>query len=427
MWAKVLGALVGVAVMLAPAAPAHATTAADLVGYLNTTRATNGFPTGITENAQWSADCHQHNLYGRQNNTLDHSESPDKAGYSAAGDQIARESVLYRGRTWTASSNPFESAPMHLSQAIQPRIDVMGADETDGFGCATTFSSRNRAAPPADVVYTYPGDSTGGWYTDEVASEGPYSPGEAVGIPRGTRTGIYLLAFPDGPGLDPNAKAAVTCAALVGPDGPLDVVATDNSHPKLNGFLPTEVVVIPRSPLRTNATYAVAIAAIVTPIDGGSPRAFVRRWSFRTGSGSGAAPSASCPTPDPGAPPASPSTTSNAKHAAGAARKLPIAFPQQATNLTTLILGIANEAVGRPATLKVRVVKRRCTSAASACRYLRSGEAYTRSIASLASALPVRLPRRTRGRFVEVKLTIPKFRAADGTRYATTTVMRRFR
>lgn len=255
-----------------------------IVGHLNAQRAAQGVPAGIVESPALSAACAKHNAYGAINHLLAHQEDPSRPGYTPEGNYAAANSVLYQGSgPWSASRNPFESAPIHLHQLLAPRLDRMGASENQGYGCATTFASRNRPPPAADVTYTYPGNGARRWPSAQVASESPYTPGQLVGIPADTRTGPYLYVMFDGPDLTPFDVATAAGAVLSGPEGPVSVAVVDNKTPGLDGYLPTGMQVIPRAPLRPGATYTASVAASVTTQGGGGPpRAFSHTWSFST-------------------------------------------------------------------------------------------------------------------------------------------------
>jgi hypothetical protein len=275
-------------IALAALVPAGAASAdvdgPSIVGFVNAQRAANGIPAGIVEDPTLSSGCLAHDNYGRLNNVLIHDEDPAKPGYTPAGRTAAQTSVLYMGSTWTAGANPFETAPIHLHQLLAPRLDRMGAAESQGWGCATTLASRNRPAPPADITYTYPGDGAQDWASAQTASEGPYTPGEQVGIPAGTQTGPYLYVMFDGPDLAPWSTAQATGATLTGPAGAVPVVTVDNTTAGLTNYLPTGMEVIPSSPLQPNTTYTAAVSANVTPGGGNNvARAFTRTWSFTTG------------------------------------------------------------------------------------------------------------------------------------------------
>ena len=280
----VLAACVTTCALVAPAVAGADVSGPDIVSFLNAQRAANGIPAGIVEDPALSLGCFKHDNYGAANHVLVHDEDASLPGYSAEGKQGAQTSVLYAGGgPWTANTNPFETAPIHLHQLLSPRLDRMGAAETQGYGCATTLASRNRPAPAANVTYTYPGPGATGWFISQVAAEGPYTPGQQVGIPAGTRTGPYLYVSFDGPAVDLYASAQSTSATLTGPDGAVPVSVADNTTAGLTNYLPTGMEVIPDSPLKTTSTYTATVSANITPSGGGAPIAFTKTWSFTTG------------------------------------------------------------------------------------------------------------------------------------------------
>ncbi len=271
-------ALFALAALLALVLPAvaAATTGREIVGFVNAMRAANGIPSGITENALWSSGCLLHNHYGALNGVLTHVERSAAPGFSDAGATAGSTSVLYRGALWTPDQNPFEHAPIHLHQLLAPRLNAMGAAESEGYGCATTLASRTRHPPAGNITYTYPAHGAVGWRTSEVADELPFTPGELVGIAPGATTGPYLYVLFDGPGVDVHDAATVTRARLAGPDGPVALAVADNQTPGLEGYLPVGAQLIPRERLAPGTTYRAAIAARV-----GSQR-FTHRWAFTT-------------------------------------------------------------------------------------------------------------------------------------------------
>jgi len=287
--AALLAALAALAIVALLAPPRAAADAAgpDLVGYVNALRAAHGIPAQIAERASLSAGCALHNRYGAINDVLTHVEGAGAPGFTAAGAAAGATSVLYRGARWTAADNPYEHAPIHLHQLLAPRLDVMGASENAGFGCATTLAGRGRPAPAAKVTYTYPADGTTGGRPSEVAAELPQTPGELLGLPAGTETGPYLYVLFDGPGIELREPARVLKAALHGPEGSVAILVADNATPGLKGYLPTGAELIPRRPLAPGTTYTAIVRARV-----GATR-FRHRWSFTTG---GVAPPAG---PDP--------------------------------------------------------------------------------------------------------------------------------
>lgn len=266
---------------LAAVGEAHAVTGREIVAHLNAQRAASKIPAGIKFSESAAADCAAHNRYQVLNGSLTHDEVPSAPGYTAAGAEAALKAVLYRGVSWTRTANPFENAPIHLAQTLAPRIDVMGADETSPFGCATTLASRKRKAPKTKRIYTYPRDKATGWRTSELAAEAPYTPGQRRGIPAGTVTGPYLLVMFDGPSLHVFSEAKVKSASLRGPGGKdVKVRVADNRTSGLAGYLPTGAYVIPLQPLAPATRYTARISASIV----GQPKLkFVHKWSFTTG------------------------------------------------------------------------------------------------------------------------------------------------
>ena len=263
-----------------PVGVASAATGADAVARLNEQRAAHGIPTGIVHNAEWSRWCALHNEYQRLNGgRLTHSEDPDKPGYTPEGDRAARASVLSSGDDWDGP-NPWETAPIHLHQLLAPRLDAMGVDDSNRFVCATTLLSRNRPAPEANAVYTYPGQGTVHRY-EELAAEGPYTPGERVGIPKGTTTGPYIYVSVDGPQLTPFSTARIVSASLSGPDGAVELRVVDNHTSGLEGYLPPGGQLIPVSPLRARSSYTATVN-LKARGGGGEEIPFERTWSFST-------------------------------------------------------------------------------------------------------------------------------------------------
>lgn len=268
-----LAAALGAVLAVAPAA--RAATADEAVARLNAQRAAHGIPAGILADPDLSRGCALHNGYQRQNGgQLTHDESEGQPGYTPEGDRAAGTSVLASGSNWNGE-NPWETAPIHLAQLLAPRLDRMGVDDSGGFVCATTLASRERPAPPSVVVHSYPGGGTT-HRASEVASEGPYTPGERVGIPAGTRTGPYLYVLIDGL-FDVFERARITSASVTGPDGPVAVRTVDNHTSGLEGFLPTGGMVIPEAPLAPGASYQVQVTAT---LEDGTPVSHA--WTFKT-------------------------------------------------------------------------------------------------------------------------------------------------
>src|SRR5689334_21834523 len=103
-----------------PAAAAADVSGPDIVGFVNVMRAANGIPASIAEDPTLSDGCAKHDNYGAVNHVLTHGEDASLPAYTPEGDQAGRTSVLYPDGAgpWTASSDPFETAPVHLHQLL---------------------------------------------------------------------------------------------------------------------------------------------------------------------------------------------------------------------------------------------------------------------------------------------------------------------
>jgi hypothetical protein len=259
------------------AGSAQAVSSAVAIKALNKQRIANGIPGGVRSVGSLARGCAKHNAYMERNGgVLTHFETKGRPGYSAAGEKAGRSSVLsYGGPAWrSVRSNPWETAPIHLAQLLAPSLAVSGYSEASGFGCAQTLASPRRPEPSATTVYTYPGDGAS-IYPSERAAEGPYTPGELIGI-RGV-TGPYLYVMADGPDRYGLLAAQITNASLATAGGePVPVATVDGTNPKLRGYIPPGGFVIPTTPLKRGATYNAAVTLTV------GAEQVEHSWSFRT-------------------------------------------------------------------------------------------------------------------------------------------------
>jgi hypothetical protein len=259
---------------------------AEIVHLLSAQREANGIPGGLLERSEWSADCAKHNYYEAQTGEFGHSENPSSPYYTAEGDWAARNSVLAYGSSWS-NGNPWEEAPIHLIQMLAPQLVEMGAAETNGRNCATTWPGYSRPGPVSPTAYSYPGNGVSGVVPTERAAESPFVPGEFVGLPQGTATGRYLLVFLTG--LSGFAAQEVKASAtLSGPEGPVELRTIDSTDPNVGPYMPKpSAFLIPVQPLKPLARYQ----AEVHWSQAGAPL-LEQRFAFTTGSDSGAKPTA---------------------------------------------------------------------------------------------------------------------------------------
>lgn len=278
--------VLAVACALFNPAGAAAISSAEIVQRLNQQREANGIPGGVIERADWSADCAKHNYYEAQTRELRHSEDPSSPYYSAEGNWAAENSVLASGDSWN-QGNPWEEAPIHLIQMLAPQLSEMGAAENDNHNCATTWPGYNRSKATSRTAYSYPGNGVSGVVASERASESPSVPGDQVGLPEGTATGRYLLAYLAG--VEPSDAPDVTATAtLSNSAGSVDLRVVDSTNEEIGGYMPQpSAFLIPAQPLKLLTAYQ---ADVRWSMEGA--QLFEQRFSFTTGAnpGEGAVP-----------------------------------------------------------------------------------------------------------------------------------------
>ncbi len=262
---------------------AAAISGAEIVQRLSQQREANGIPGGLIEIPEWSADCAKHNYYGAQTGELTHEENPSSPYYSAEGDFAARHSVLASGSSWS-HGNPWEEAPIHLIQMLAPQLSEMGAAENDNHNCATTWPGYHRPEPASLTAYSYPGNGVSGVVPTERASESPFVPGDQVGLPEGTATGRYLLAYLAG--VEPSDAPDVTATATLSSGGsPTDLRVVDSTNEEVGGYMPQpSAFLIPAQPLKPLTAYQ---ADVKWSMEGA--QLYEQRFSFTTGTNPGEA------------------------------------------------------------------------------------------------------------------------------------------
>jgi hypothetical protein len=277
-----LAVLAILSAMLFPAG-ATAIGGPEIVQRLSQQREANGIPGGLVERPDWSADCARHNYYGAQTGELRHSEDPSSPYYSAEGDWAAENSVLASGSSWS-QGNPWEEAPIHLIQLLAPQLSEMGAAENDNHDCATTWPGYHRPEPTGLTGYSYPGNGVSGVVPTERAAESPSVSGAQVGLPDGTATGRYLLAYLAG--IDPSDGPDITATATLSAAGsPIDLRVIDSTNEEIGGYMPQpSAFLIPAQPLKPQTAYQ---ADVRWSMEGA--QLFEQRFDFTTGNNPGEA------------------------------------------------------------------------------------------------------------------------------------------
>lgn len=240
---------------------AHAASTPQILKLLNAERAANGIPAGVTENPVWNVACQLHNAYQHRYNELSHSETEGKPGYSSAGNLIAQTSVLAQGIFW-GPGNPYDNAPFHLFDLLNPRMSSTGAADSEGFGCVEIELGTLRPAPAAVTAYSYPGNRRRNVPVSQHAEEMPETPGEAVGLGKKT-TGPNLFVYFDGPWTN-GSRASVASATMRSARGSVALRWVDNSSSNL--LPPTGAILVPVAKLQPGTTYKVSVRGTVTGV-----------------------------------------------------------------------------------------------------------------------------------------------------------------
>jgi hypothetical protein len=276
-WAAVLCVLAAFGAVTAAPATADLT-GAEIVHLLSLQREANGIPGGLLERTDWSASCAKHNYYEEQTGEFGHEEDPSSPYYSEEGDLAAHNSVIAYGSSWS-NGNPWENAPIHLLQMLAPQMSETGAAESYGRNCLTTWPGYKRPSPATLTAYSYPGDGVTGVVPVEYAAESPFIPGDFVGLPEGTATGRYLLAYLSGSFGFAEATKITATATLSGPAGPVDLRTIDSTSPDMGAFMPPpSAFLIPVQPLQPLSGYQADVKWAMA----GAPL-YEQRFSFTTG------------------------------------------------------------------------------------------------------------------------------------------------
>lgn len=256
-----LAASAALAILAGLAGDAPAKTAAQAIASINELRVANGIP-AVVNDPVLSTACQLHAHYMALNGGWDqddaHGEKPANPGYTVRGAGAAQRSVL-AGTGWFAP-NPWATAPVHLSQVLNPALRRTGYGQEATFICLDTVDGLG--TQDADLL-TYPGPSATNvppaLTAAEITPNGMLTtPGVSVGLPTGSRTGPYIFLYTRA------RLVSVDAATLTSPAGPVPVAVSGT-------------FVIPRTPLAARTTYTASVA--VTTAAG----SLARDWQFVTG------------------------------------------------------------------------------------------------------------------------------------------------
>jgi hypothetical protein len=262
---RLIAPAVALVCSLALTAAAGAATPAQIIALLNKQRTTNEIPANIGETPAWTSACLAHDAYEHANSTLSHSETEGKLGYSAAGNLIAETSVLAQGIKW-GPGDPYDNAPFHLFDLLNPRISSSGAADSDGFGCVEIELGTLRPPAATVIAYSYPGNHKNGVPFSERAAEQPETPGQALGLGK-RATGPNMFVYFDGPWTN-GSRTRLTSATLSSSHGGVALRWLDNTSSDL--LAPTGAILVPVAPLRPATRYRVHVSGSVSGVVPGS-------------------------------------------------------------------------------------------------------------------------------------------------------------
>jgi hypothetical protein len=261
------------------------TSAAQAIAYLNGQRAANGIPGDLVNDPARSEGCEQlTNVYQFKPGQYPHRELESQPGYTPAGAEAATSDQAQSPGDWSATANPWQTAPLHLASLFDPSRTTAWYAETHGKwgagrNCMGTAGTRAFASP---TFFSLPGDKTSGTDPSEVADEEPFTPGMAVGIPSGTETGSAILLWAEG------TDAVLQSASLREAHGapvPVRVVTASTPAPMSPPGWPPESggvggnFVIPTAPLSFASQYSLTAGW-----SDSTGRSFTQSVSFTTAS-----------------------------------------------------------------------------------------------------------------------------------------------
>jgi hypothetical protein len=235
----------------------------------------------VTEDPALSSRDALHATYIVEADDYEHAEHPEKAGYSAAGDDAAKNSVLAASTTPLTFKDDIDEwmqAPLHALPILDPRLARVGFAE---FSAAPNSKGGIVHAAALDVNHgvdwVHPARFPAVWPADGAVvplnhhwGETPQVVQACPGYALPTGLPLYVLL---GDGTAPSAP--VTSHALTTDGAPVEHCVFDENTvrlPDANDQVVAEkvlharnaVILIPRAPLTAGAKYQVAIEAGVS-------------------------------------------------------------------------------------------------------------------------------------------------------------------
>jgi hypothetical protein len=234
----------------------------------------------LTTQSDLNSACSAHAKYMNSATVLTNDELVGSPLYTAAGLWAAQNSALAEVGSGFEPEDPWKDAPFHEFQLMHPWLAKTGVGVSGNFICMVTGGDRSADGASSYALQTVPG--TGQYVPpEETAVESPFTPGDEVGLPAGTRTGPNLLVYAVGP--QHLTTVTITAATLTAADGStVPVRWVDGSSPRSGKYLDGGAIVIPAYPLEENTSYSLQVEAETSPSPGETMR-ISRTSGFLTG------------------------------------------------------------------------------------------------------------------------------------------------
>jgi hypothetical protein len=153
---------------------------ATAVSFLNQQRLANGLPAVSDDQAFATAWC------------------PDEDNGPSGGELGRDLSTVVSG--WSATSSPWDSAPLHQQDIYNPSYTQAGDSDAAGEACLGVGAPSPEPATPTFAAFFSDEGPLAVPATEVVEHEGPFAPQELVGVPQGRPTGGQLILYAEGMG-----------------------------------------------------------------------------------------------------------------------------------------------------------------------------------------------------------------------------------
>jgi hypothetical protein len=246
----------------------------DWLGYFNYIRGLGALP-ALIENPSWSDGCVKHSRYMVKNDVIEHNETPGNPWYTPEGQAAAQSSNLMVSSSMSTTDidaiDGWMTAPFHGVGMIDPELLQTGfGSYREAIGswrmgaCLDVLRGDGIIPPSVTFPVRWPGSGAGMPYTYFNGSEFPDPLTSCPGYSAPTGPPVYLLVGTGGATINVTAHSFSQGAT---PLAHCMINETNYSNPNasyqslgravLGGR--DAIVIIPRNPLASGASYTVSI------------------------------------------------------------------------------------------------------------------------------------------------------------------------